>query len=803
MSLVPSGRVPLSAAASSVGVSARSVDVNQLPFSLFVEVQNDPNTANRAVASAAGWSATPLPGYDCSHGKLGDRGWESYCRVRSPQLTLGKDGVRSITDAFGKLASMHASPGLTGAMRIYVPQNQLDDRATTNLMKMIAANEDILFRLGQNGGAGRPLDHKVSGNYAVPISGAIGNLNTVSAFSNTLRSHTWAVNAETAGQWEFRWLDSTTDGSAVAANVQLLMGMVKAAIEGTGNWTEAHPVGTHYYQQVDRKRWNAFMNATVGSGPLRQKLEQMFRSAGGQLEKETLSPEARNAVGQLLKTGYSFRDDSNNVIQNIDGLSARIDAGQGAQVALPQGGLLSLSPEQISMFAFAETGSLNQLGEDVRAEVTAAAGLRERGVELVDARGTALSPTQAAVLSTQNGQVFAARADALVNGGRGLVPIGGGTNLRMAEVLALENPDANGAPQDLKLLSHAGEMAQAGYTFWGRADGPIGQSMGSASTGWRAQIGALLRGGELVLQQGGKHMDVRNAAELHDKVLLPMRLSGLSAEDRAAVEQARQLVDRGFSFGVDGSPPAQRGTVGFIDALTSDNLVVHTPQAPHPTPLPTREHLRTLVRIETNRDAELDAGTRRLLEVVRDLKDNHDYRFFNKRTEEELRSRSAPALTLSTPDHKLMMRSPHAHRKTRVTARALENILYFEQGQRERMDPQLRQCVEKAEALKNAGYKLEMKDIMHPDDNVWVEPTMPDLIATLEGDRRIAIVLADGKRSIGAGAAAFIQKADRRLNPQPRQFAAAGQAAGEEQPAAAAPAAAAGDGWLVNGGGNQ
>src|SRR5581483_5487700 len=128
---------------------------------------------------------------------------------------------------------------------------------------------------------------------------------------------------------------------------------------------------------------------------------------------------------------------------------------------------------------------------------------------------------------------------------------------------------------------------------------------------------------------------------------------------------------------------------------------------------------------------------------------------------------------------------------------ALENILYFEQGQRDQMDPQLRQCVEKAEALRNAGYKLEMKDIMHQDENLWVAPTTPDLIATLEGGRRIAIVLPDGKRSIGAGAAEFMQKADRRLNPQPRQFAAAEQAAEPApeggQPAAAAAPAAVGD----------
>lgn len=788
-------RLPFSAAGASAPVVAgRSIDVNQIPFSLFTEVQNDSNKANRAVCSVPGWSATQLPAADCSHGKLGDSGWQTYCRVTSPQnVTLGKDGLRSITEAFAKLRAMGASPGRTGAMRLYISQDLLDDRATTNLMKMVMANEDILYRLGQNGTAGRPISHKLSDNYAISIGSAITGQTTASGLAAVLRSHHYGVNSETAGKWEFRFLDSSTDGSAVAANVQLLLGMVKAAIEDRGDWREARPASTYYNTQVDRRRWNAFMNATVGSGAVRHKLEELFRASGGQLEKESLAPEARNAVSQLMQNGYSFRDEAGNLLANVDALGARINNGQGVQVTLPQGGQLPLTSEQIPMFAYGETGAQNQLSDEVRAEAQAAGGLRERGVELTDAHGVALSPMQAAVLSTQDGQVFAARAGALSDGGRGVIPIGVGHAMRMAEVLALDPPDNQNVPEDLKLLgASSSRLAADGYSFGARADGAIGSTMHGASTVWRAQIGALLRAGELILHKNGRDIGVGNSRELHDKVLLPARLETLSADDRQAIDAARQLADRGFSFGIDGAPPAQKGSLGFIDAVTSPTLVVHTPQASHPTPLPTRALLQMFVRIEGRRDGELDAPTRRLLEVADELKDKYDYRFFNKRTEDEVRSRSGIPLSLATPEHKLMMRSPHTHRKTRVSAHSLENILYYETGQRDRMDALLRQCVERAEQLKTAGYKLEMKDIMHLDDNLWVEPTMPDLIATLEGGRRIAIVLPDGKRSIGAGAEEFLEKAERRLNPQPEP-----QVQAPDQPAAHA------DGWLVQGGGNH
>jgi hypothetical protein len=378
----------------------RAIDVTRLPFKMIFEVKASEGAMSRLLAPF-GWSVSSLAsnyaysGGDCSH--AGDGGGTSFVRLHSPELTLDKHGLDNLGQVIDALKDKGVELGHTSAMRILVPQDRLREGDTvSNLVGLHLSYEDMLYRLGQGGWEGRALRHKVSGSEAFvePMSGVANFVQQpASKWEKSLNRRRGAMNSATEGQWEFRWFDSSLQKSAVQANVCLLLGMIGAASDGHGTFTEPH---THreYNNEVPRARWSSFLDATVGHGPLGQQLARQFEAAGGRLEL-ALDPRAEHAVDQLLSRGWSLRADEHRIDSGA-ALAEHVSGARKIMLEAADGKRWELDPQHAPDFVLGSVGELAALPPSLQAATADASRLIEAGASLRNPRDQLLSPFEAA-----------------------------------------------------------------------------------------------------------------------------------------------------------------------------------------------------------------------------------------------------------------------------------------------------------------------------------------------------------------------------------------------------------------------
>ncbi len=755
--------LPFSSTAQAAAVGDHQVDINNVQFKLVLECRNiDANAMNRQLAGM-GWSAQNAPG-DCSHGSDGGAGY--YRHVISPPLTLGGGAEQQLRDVLTRLKSAGAVPGETGALRLYVSDHALNEDGVNNLVNMHLCNENILYRLGQAGAVGRRVTDKQ--RWAPPLSCGspytaysgfkgftIGERKTKAQWRTDLANKHWGMNANQNGWWEFRYFDSSMNEQAIADNVRLLLGMVKAACENRGQWTQVHAVGNTFHNQVSRQQWNQLMNAAVGPGDLKKRLEQNFIAAGGQLEKEKMSDAARQALRDAQGQGYGFADQSGQPLDGIDAVSQRVDDEQPLTVRFPGGGNITVTGSEAVDFAFCATGNLTDVSQAVRDRVPTFNDLTGRGVQFTEPGGATLSAAVAAFMGGRDGAVLAGK-----NGARIVLGSPEHGQLSAAELLAIESQNNAGIPADARLvLDQMPYFRDHGFTLGASQAGAVVP----LAADWPAQTAASFRAGNLVLCRDGQQQPVANAPAL-EAAIYPLKLGDLSPEDRALHDELAALSAQGFRFMRAGQPPAQPGTLGFLDTVFGQpqQLCVQMPQAESPTPLPTRDMVRLFADLESGHADRVDEASRQAASLVDELK-GKGFAFFDKRGEDEIKSRSGAALALQLPDHKLMMRSPDGHRKTRVSLQGLENVAAMVNGKPEAMLGRLRRAVERADQLRAAGFAVKMKDIQAPNDDKWIDCNNAELVATLEGGRRVALIDPSGGHDDGVGANRFVHAADAAL----------------------------------------
>lgn len=716
----PNTQAPTAAPAEGASAKPR-FDISQLEFKVVFEVKGQESALARPVAKLAGWSATQCPS-DCSHGKLGDTGNGSYVRVQSPPLRLGNGGLEQLTKIIDIVKQNGASIGPTGAMRFYVPRNVMDDKATTNFMKIHLQNEDLLYLLGQHGGVGRQLDHKLGYCYSLSRYAANG----ADRVASQLSSHYNAVNSETNGYWEMRYFDTTFDADALKASAQLVCGMVGAAIDGRGTWNEMHApvVGA----TPDRKRWNAFMRETV-SPEVRRKLEANLRGAGGTVPKG-LSNEAEKAITQLMSRQYAFENAEGKPFGSIENLADAVADSAAVTVRDPQGVRFAVPGEKLEMYAFAETGATKELPQEMQSTMADAAALRVAGVDLRDDKGTSMSPVRVALLDAQSKITVASGNETMTIGVNQL------SNLR-----ALQSGDQQSLKADVNsLMAALPSLQKLGYSFHDNQQPQV-------AIAWPAKIATTYTEGRLSLQRNAAQQNVPSWDAMERNVLFPERLATLPNDSRQLVEDAATLGDKGFAFAREGQAAPANRTVAFVDCITGDptKLTVCAPGAPKATPLSSPGLLNTFVNIELGRDAQLDEMTRTQLALIDGLRAK-GYTFYNLATEDEIKTRSGAPLTLQTDGQRLTMKPPDAKRRTRVTENALHNVLALEQGQLQNMRASLRDAVKNADSLRSGGFTLQMSDIAKEGE--FIECSNPELVATLARKRPLGIVDPTGHRTV-------------------------------------------------------
>lgn len=742
------------------------LDPNAIEFKIQMETkQLNAPAMNRELAPLQ-FTCEACPS-DCSHGVDGTNA--AFQRIGSAVMTVANGGMQRIAEMHDRIRKGNAIPGNTGALRIYVRDSILDDRATTNLVNMHLANENILYRLGQAGGPGRsvqdkqrwspPLSHG-SASYTGASQHDISPVQPAAHWRSTFSNYHWGMNAGTQGWWEFRYFDSTMNTEALQANVRLLLGMVSAAVEGRGQWAQRKDLASTYHQPVSRKQWNDFMNAVVGPADKRL-LEANFKASGGQIEPEKLSAEARTALSRLISGNYRFVDDTQpDRLLDCESMPDHLGNNKPVLVQTPGGGSCVLQTGQVEPYLLAETGANDFLDPHVVADVQAAAAIKQSGTRLVDTvSGGEVSPALAAVLGAVPGRVAARHGDASLTVG---------APLTLARMAAIEKGDAAQIPAAAKpILARLDFFHSEGYILHASDDArPIT---------WPAELASQFMAGKMVATRGGQSTPIATEKDI-DALAYATRLARLNAADASLVGDLEQLMDRGFSF-KQNDVALTKSSFALLDAVTkgAGELQVEVPKGERPTQLGSRETAEKFANIELGRDDRLSAEERETLATVENLR-KRGYAFFNKSTENEINSRSGPLLTLQTPQHKLTMRAPGGKRRTRVSLSAMRNLVHLEEGARDKMDAPLRMALERAETLRAMGYSFLMQDLKANDGKGWVEANVAELLATLDGKRPLNMMLPRGGQvELKGGPHPFLVDTDshldvlRNLTPAQRQ----------------------------------
>jgi hypothetical protein len=368
-------------------------DVLRQPFKIVFEVKGSQSTLSRTLAGT-NWTVQSLhgdnhnSGGDCSH--KDDGGGSAFVRLQSPSLSLGAGGLESISAVIQKLLAQKVSIGKTAAMRILLERQSFERSAVGSgpinaLANMHLCNEDILFRLGQGGGAGRSLDHKKS--FCAPASSY--SARTTTDWSRMLGARHGCINNGTSGYYEFRYFDSSLDDKAVCANVCLLIGMAAAARASRSAGTTPHTIA-EYNKEVPRDRWNALLDATVGYGPLRAQLERQFVSSKGKLPPP-LSNAQINVVSSLMSQGYRL----DGVTKPVDA-NTRLAQGQALGVTSPRGRRWEVEPDQMPLCLAMLGRQPAELPSEARERLSQAESLASSGATLMNAAGAVLNGPEAA-----------------------------------------------------------------------------------------------------------------------------------------------------------------------------------------------------------------------------------------------------------------------------------------------------------------------------------------------------------------------------------------------------------------------
>jgi hypothetical protein len=604
------GRIVRQSTATAQGVSnaagaSEAASVQKLagmPFELLFEVceAKEANISRLLSAEPHGFQTAGTAGpnnwgatvRDCSHESSSSYGGiESamYTRVMAKGLRFGPDALNSINQTLALLARHAVDPGKTGAMRIHVPRDSMDEATTRRFFKLFTGYEDIFFRLGQNGAAGRPLNHKQ--RYCKPLSEDYSASTDMSRtdWESKLNANR-AITSKTAGVWECRYLDSSLNAPAVEANVEALLSLVKAAHDGK-SCSAPSTVAQGYNSELKRERWNAFLNDIGASDKLREQLEAQFVAAGGKLEPEPLTPADCGDLSRMLA--------DHRILHNGQPLG---DAKRIGRVIVDKGNLTVESPAspplQMAAAAFpafvrASGGRLAELPDDMKASFKAAGELRSSGVSLLNAQGQSVSLPAAMVLAHgQSGSLVTKKGD-------DAVPVGGANTLE--QIRRLQQDGGSHA-----LLKHVPFLQQRGFSFASRDGRPAA---------WAPRLAQLFDERQLTLVRGEQRTEVNDVNELDRKVLYPERYATLSDAARQNVDLATTLTQRNYRFG-----SADPGTSAFLDTLGQPQVSVtvggrygSVEQVPQP-------QLGRFLRLENGQLDELTPRERQTVDQLRDLR---------------------------------------------------------------------------------------------------------------------------------------------------------------------------------------
>ncbi len=556
-------------AAPAAGVNAAApiakdggLDANKIEFKLKIEVKGNIANKLQRVISDLNWTASPSPG-DCSHRNDGGSSG-SYTTLMGPMTSVDKGGLDNLAQLIERLRQNGYDKdfGHTASMHVWVSDKCLGDEGVTNLVNLHLANEALIYRLAQAGGAGRDIKEKMV--YTTPLScnswytnynGAsaftdgyfqmaanlrgLQNLQSVASWKTTLNHYHRCMNGSQSGMWQFRYFDPTPDTAGMQNSIKMLLGMIKGSADGRVKADQVRPLPETWDAKVTRKQWNAFMDAVAANDAgLRRDLEAQFIRCGGKLEKDQLSPAARDAVNRLL-TDHRFEEHGGGGrYGSIEDFEKAINDGVTFSVHPPGNPPFALQGDRFAAYALAQTGAVDALDAETRSSLYATQQLAQRGVELLDtAGGQKLSPAAAAVLVSEPNRVSVRR---------------GGENVTLADGNALSDYfEKTIYPERLAALTDAQRQNVAlGEELCGK-NCRLADEHGDALLPGRVRMLDAMSGvlNLRVTSPAGGTMALQSQDAFHNYALAELgRLDELSAPARDALQQVLELRTAGFEL---------------------------------------------------------------------------------------------------------------------------------------------------------------------------------------------------------------------------------------------------------------
>lgn len=356
------------------------VNVEDIPFGIELEMEAEPRTwyftknQMRMAFDQAGFQPWNV------HPKL--RTWkierdDSLTPGRSaesvsPVMNLHEPGVakskaeEEIERIYALAKSLHGHTTHKCGLHIHVDAKVLGEKGLSNLFRMCMENENLLFKLSQNGEPqhrgvmeGFGWRHNMKYYYSRPFSPflkdafpimhasgaselghslytmvppsddhprpAVPPLEDFANFKPDRKDSVRYFGVNFNSYWfqgtiEFRLFNATDDPQQVLTDIKLVLGMVAAAAEGGYAYVRPQPLDVdNPNKPVPRETFEYFMNQVSRFPGVRQRFEQTFQQGGGSLvdDAPVNDPHILSAA-QLLARGYRFRASGKDIVSPFE-----------------------------------------------------------------------------------------------------------------------------------------------------------------------------------------------------------------------------------------------------------------------------------------------------------------------------------------------------------------------------------------------------------------------------------------------------------------------------------------------------
>jgi hypothetical protein len=601
----------------------RKIDVNEIPFGLEIEMENvSGDRIAPTVTALKQWSVHPkLKKWKV----VEDASLRHGAEAVSPVMKLaGGQAVEQIRRVYRAFRDAGGSATNRCGLHIHIDANTLGEKGLQNLMRMCLEQEALLFRISQNGhpqhrGTQR-IAHNMQHYYARPLANSVTDpfslvhADNPNQFRNALygqiapnpefprpalppenssqrfqpnhrdsvRYHNINFNSYWyQGTVEFRIFDAVDDPEQAITDLEMVLGMVKAAAEDDYTYLQTHPLGKDNTPRVSREAFEYFMSKVAPSSGLRERLTRTFQQSGGVLDEDTpvTDPRLLN-VAYLQKHGYVFRVQDKptaSPFEIIDEMSKRRRpvtveaAGDKTRQRLGD-------TSELERYARDVQVKLQFREEDLQRIRQTMGTLSGRGyhfVELAVAGARPLEGETATLGALAQGRLSVRSAQGTV------VTLANRALLDGFVKLACDEPTLRGAPRD-DVLAAGALLARSGYVLSaGLPDGAGGEHR--VPVEGEQQLLNALESGQLRLPVGGtaeQYASVRDAADLQ-------RVAAIAAGGGAVLDEGTQetverlsgLESKGVRFSIsEAGDAAPLNRVGQEMALRGRGLHAMLPR---------------------------------------------------------------------------------------------------------------------------------------------------------------------------------------------------------------------------------